>query len=142
MQLLNLQVHHTALSPYWCDSIPAVKTFLRSQELIMSYLQLFAAICICFPLHRGSLVAFNRNIRGKHRWNVFEGQPLNSKRRKELTAFSFQLQKVTRRQYIAYSACIFLHLDHPVKTMLTAIELFILHVFTETEDCFPPISIY
>lgn len=43
------------------------------QELTTTHLQLFAAICICFPLHRGSLVVFNRNSKGKHLWNVFEG---------------------------------------------------------------------
>lgn len=53
--------------------IPVLKTFIRSQELTTRHLQVFAAICICLLLHRGSLVVFNRNIKSKHSWNVFEG---------------------------------------------------------------------
>lgn len=71
-----------------------VLTFIRSQELTTKHLQLFAAICICFPLHRGSLAVFNRNIKGKHHWNVFEGNLWTVKEEKN------SLSVVTRYRWL------------------------------------------
>lgn len=60
MQAMNTWIHCIAISAHWCASIPALKTLPRSQELTTRYLQLFAAIWICFLIHRGSLIVFNR----------------------------------------------------------------------------------